>query len=81
MLPRSFDTTRESRRDNVVHFKTSSPNLRLVISSFPLFKVKFGEAADRDSQELFSLICQFVQDFKRAHAELRSGVNAVDHYS
>uniref|UniRef100_A0AAZ1X304 FH2 domain-containing protein n=1 Tax=Oreochromis aureus TaxID=47969 RepID=A0AAZ1X304_OREAU len=31
--------------------------------------VKFGEPADQDSQELFGLLCQFVHDFKRAHAE------------
>ncbi|XP_030589439.1 formin-like protein 13 [Archocentrus centrarchus] len=31
--------------------------------------VKFGELLDQDSQELFGLICQFVHDFKRAHAE------------
>ncbi|XP_034029298.1 formin-like protein 13 [Thalassophryne amazonica] len=32
--------------------------------------VKFGEPADQDSRELFGLICQFVLDFKRAHAEI-----------
>ncbi|KAF7669501.1 hypothetical protein LDENG_00189520 [Lucifuga dentata] len=32
--------------------------------------VKFGEPADQDSQELFGLVCQFLQDFKRAHAEI-----------
>lgn len=37
---------------------------------FSLVKVKFGEPADQDSQELFGLICQFVHDFKRAHAEI-----------
>ncbi|XP_051805986.1 uncharacterized protein LOC127534554 [Acanthochromis polyacanthus] len=31
--------------------------------------VKFGEPADQDSQDLFGLICQFIHDFKRAHAE------------
>ncbi|KAM8754358.1 uncharacterized protein AB9X84_011204 [Acanthopagrus schlegelii] len=32
--------------------------------------VKFGEAADQDSEELFGLICQFIHDFKRAHTEM-----------
>ncbi|XP_037126869.1 formin-like protein 13 isoform X1 [Syngnathus acus] len=32
--------------------------------------VKFGEAADQDSQELFGFICQFIHDFKRARAEV-----------
>lgn len=36
----------------------------------PLVKVKFGEAADQDSEELFGLICQFIHDFKRAHTEI-----------
>lgn len=45
---------------------------------FPLFQVRFGEAADQDSQELFGLISQFVHDFKRAHADLKSGVTAAD---
>ncbi|KAJ0036332.1 hypothetical protein NQD34_005009 [Periophthalmus magnuspinnatus] len=31
--------------------------------------VKFGEAPDQDSQELFGVICQFIHDFKRARAE------------
>ncbi|KAM4562758.1 uncharacterized protein PAE49_011106 isoform 2-T2 [Odontesthes bonariensis] len=31
--------------------------------------VKFGEPADQDSQELFRVICQFLHDFKTAHAE------------
>ncbi|KAM6924504.1 uncharacterized protein FYW49_004757 [Xenentodon cancila] len=31
--------------------------------------VKFGEPADQDSQELFRVICHFLHDFKRAHAE------------
>lgn len=48
--------------------------VRFVSSScfcfFSLVKVKFGEPADQDSQELFGLICQFVHDFKRAHAEI-----------
>lgn len=44
---------------------------------FPLFKVRFGEAADQDSLELFGLICQFVREFRRAHAELRSGLSAA----
>ncbi|XP_077432544.1 uncharacterized protein LOC144058132 isoform X2 [Vanacampus margaritifer] len=33
-------------------------------------KVKFGEAADQDSQELFGFICQFIHDFKRARADV-----------
>ncbi|XP_071203720.1 formin-A-like isoform X1 [Salvelinus alpinus] len=33
--------------------------------------VKFGEPMDQDSQELFGLVCQFVNDFKRTHAEIR----------
>ncbi|XP_048098160.1 formin-like protein 6 isoform X2 [Alosa alosa] len=32
--------------------------------------VKFGEAADQDSQELFGWVCQFITEFKKAHAEL-----------
>eukprot|EP00063_Salmo_salar_P017101 XP_013991936.1 PREDICTED: formin-A-like [Salmo salar] len=32
---------------------------------------KFGEPMDQDSQELFGLVCQFVNDFKRTHAEIR----------
>ncbi|TNM86664.1 hypothetical protein fugu_006894 [Takifugu bimaculatus] len=43
--------------------------------------VKFGEAADQDSQELFGLISHFVHDFRRTHADLRSGVTAVDQSS
>ncbi|KAK7905111.1 hypothetical protein WMY93_017718 [Mugilogobius chulae] len=31
--------------------------------------VKFGEASDQDSQELFGVITQFIHDFKRAQAE------------
>ncbi|XP_072222932.1 uncharacterized protein [Leuresthes tenuis] len=31
--------------------------------------VKFGEPADQDSQELFGVICQFLHDYKTAHAE------------
>ncbi|XP_071333419.1 uncharacterized protein [Trachinotus anak] len=37
---------------------------------YSVILVKFGEPADQDSQELFGLICQFVNDFKRAHAEV-----------
>ncbi|XP_029520959.2 protein diaphanous homolog 1 [Oncorhynchus nerka] len=33
--------------------------------------VKFGEPMDQDSQELFGLVCQFVNDFKGTHAEIR----------
>lgn len=36
---------------------------------YSVILVKFGEAADLDSQELFGVICQFIHDFKRAHAE------------
>ncbi|XP_056130766.1 formin-H [Lampris incognitus] len=32
--------------------------------------VKFGEPTDQDSQELFGTVCQFIQDFKRARAEM-----------
>ncbi|CAG6021896.1 unnamed protein product [Menidia menidia] len=31
--------------------------------------IKFGEPADQDSQELFGVICNFLHDFKTAHAE------------
>lgn len=34
-------------------------------------KVKFGEPMDQDSQELFGLVCQFVNDFKETYAEIR----------
>lgn len=44
---------------------------------FPLVKVKFGEAADQDSQELFGLICQFIHDFKRAHTEMIWGTGRI----
>lgn len=44
--------------------------------SSPLSKVKFGEAADQDSQQLFGLISHFVHDFRGTHADLRSGVTA-----
>ncbi|XP_040914790.1 formin-like protein 13 [Toxotes jaculatrix] len=37
---------------------------------YSVILVKFGESADQDSQELFGLICQFIHDFKRAHAEV-----------
>ncbi|XP_032377105.1 formin-like protein 13 [Etheostoma spectabile] len=37
---------------------------------YSVILVKFGEMADQDSQELFGLICQFIHDFKRAHAEI-----------
>ncbi|KAF1390033.1 hypothetical protein PFLUV_G00053860 [Perca fluviatilis] len=37
---------------------------------YSVILVKFGELADQDSQELFGLICQFIHDFKRAHAEI-----------
>lgn len=36
---------------------------------YSVILVKFGEPVDQDSQELFGLICQFIHDFKRAHAE------------
>ncbi|CAL9703186.1 unnamed protein product [Knipowitschia caucasica] len=36
---------------------------------YSVILVKFGEPADLDSQELFGVICQFIHDFKRAHAE------------
>ncbi|XP_029912350.1 formin-like protein 6 [Myripristis murdjan] len=32
--------------------------------------VKFGEPANQDSRELFGLVCQFMHDFKRTHAEI-----------
>ncbi|XP_062397032.1 formin-H [Sardina pilchardus] len=32
--------------------------------------VRFGEAADQDSQELFGWVCQFITEFKKAHAVL-----------
>ncbi|XP_063065355.1 uncharacterized protein LOC134457323 [Engraulis encrasicolus] len=32
--------------------------------------VKFGEAADQDSQELFGWVCHFITEFKKVHAEL-----------
>ncbi|XP_057685848.1 formin-H isoform X2 [Corythoichthys intestinalis] len=32
--------------------------------------VKFGEAVDQDSLELFGFICQFIHDFKRARADV-----------
>lgn len=37
---------------------------------YSVILVKFGEPADQDSQELFGLICQFIHDFKRVHAEI-----------
>ncbi|XP_033987624.1 protein diaphanous homolog 3-like [Trematomus bernacchii] len=37
---------------------------------YSVILVKFGEPADQDSQELFGLICQFVHDFRGAHAEM-----------
>ncbi|XP_029993579.1 formin-like protein 13 [Sphaeramia orbicularis] len=37
---------------------------------YSVILVKFGEPVDQDSQELFGLICQFIHDFKRAHAEI-----------
>lgn len=36
---------------------------------YSVILVKFGEAADQDSQELFGVISQFIHDFRRAHAE------------
>lgn len=36
---------------------------------YSVILVKFGEAADQDSQELFGVICQFLQDFRRAHGD------------
>ncbi|XP_061591180.1 uncharacterized protein LOC133456670 [Cololabis saira] len=36
---------------------------------YSVILVKFGEPADQDSQQLFGVICQFLHDFKRAHAE------------
>ncbi|XP_019960825.2 uncharacterized protein [Paralichthys olivaceus] len=36
---------------------------------YSVILVKFGEPPDKDSQELFGLICQFIHDFKRAHSE------------
>ncbi|XP_067096585.1 uncharacterized protein [Osmerus mordax] len=32
--------------------------------------VKFGEPLDQDSQEFFGLVCQFISDCKRAHAQM-----------
>lgn len=68
--------------DRVVH-RNQVRAWCLLVDSFlsPLFKVKFGEAADQDSQELFGLISHFVHDFRRTHADLRSGVTAVDQSS
>ncbi|XP_042264119.1 formin-like protein 13 isoform X1 [Thunnus maccoyii] len=37
---------------------------------YSVILVKFGEPADQDSQELFGLICQFIHEFKRTHAEI-----------
>ncbi|XP_068589178.1 uncharacterized protein [Cebidichthys violaceus] len=37
---------------------------------YSVILVKFGEPADQDSQELFGLICHFVNEFKEAHAEI-----------
>ncbi|KAF7696118.1 formin-like protein 16 isoform X1 [Silurus meridionalis] len=31
--------------------------------------VKFGEPLDQDSQEMFGWVCQFINEFKRIHAE------------
>ncbi|MCJ8741858.1 hypothetical protein PDJAM_G00075570 [Pangasius djambal] len=31
--------------------------------------VKFGEPLDQDSQEVFGWVCQFINEFKRVHAE------------
>uniref|UniRef100_A0A672HVC6 Formin-like protein 13 n=1 Tax=Salarias fasciatus TaxID=181472 RepID=A0A672HVC6_SALFA len=36
---------------------------------YSVILVKFGEPADQDSQELFGMICQFVQDFRGTQAE------------
>ncbi|KAM4736743.1 uncharacterized protein FYW61_004408 [Anableps anableps] len=36
---------------------------------YSVILVKFGEPLDQDSQELFGMICQFLHDFQRAHAE------------
>ncbi|XP_019907059.1 formin-E isoform X2 [Esox lucius] len=33
--------------------------------------VKFGEPKDQDSQELFGFVCQFINNFKKAHCEIR----------
>ncbi|KAM7411270.1 hypothetical protein PAMA_021318 [Pampus argenteus] len=37
---------------------------------YSVILVKFGEPADQDSQELFGLICQFINEFRRTHAEV-----------
>ncbi|XP_076023244.1 uncharacterized protein LOC143013485 [Genypterus blacodes] len=37
---------------------------------YSVILVKFGEPMDQDSQELFKLVNHFVQDFKKAHAEM-----------
>ncbi|GLD50442.1 formin-like protein 13 isoform X2 [Lates japonicus] len=37
---------------------------------YSVILVRFGEPVDVDSQELFGLICQFVHDFKKTHAEI-----------
>ncbi|XP_053174031.1 uncharacterized protein LOC128357688 [Scomber japonicus] len=37
---------------------------------YSVILVKFGEPADQDSQELFGLIHQFINEFKRTHAEV-----------
>lgn len=87
MLHRSSDTSHswaaapESKQDNVAEYEKALQRHGCLLPGFPLFKVRFGEAADQDSQELFGLICQFVHDFRRAHAELRSGLNGVHHSS
>ncbi|XP_023196660.1 formin-like protein 13 [Xiphophorus maculatus] len=36
---------------------------------YSVILVKFGEPLDQDSQELFGMICQFLHDFQRVHAE------------
>ncbi|KAM7405234.1 hypothetical protein PAMP_012510 [Pampus punctatissimus] len=44
---------------------------------YSVILVKFGEPADQDSKELFGLICQFVHEFRRTHAEVQGTYHKV----
>ncbi|KAM9855766.1 uncharacterized protein ACBR49_001938 isoform 2-T2 [Aulostomus maculatus] len=37
---------------------------------YSVILVKFGEPADQDSRELFGMICQFIHEFRMAHADV-----------
>ncbi|XP_031421399.2 protein diaphanous homolog 1-like [Clupea harengus] len=57
----------EKYNTDLLQLTKKSKEMRKIYSDI---LVKFGEAADQDSQELFGWVCQFITEFKKVHAEL-----------